>query len=54
MIRTPDWIDSRLGNYYLYFADHKGSTFGSHTQMFCWDPGGFIRPAVCSSNSRVF
>ena len=25
MIRAPDWIDSRLGNYYLYFADHKGS-----------------------------
>jgi hypothetical protein len=25
MIRAPDWIDGRLGNYYLYFADHKGS-----------------------------
>lgn len=25
MIRAPDWIDSRLGNYYLYFADQKGS-----------------------------
>src|SRR5207245_4477279 len=24
MIRAPDWIKGRLGNYYLYFADHKG------------------------------
>ena len=25
MIRVPEWIDGRLGTYYLYFADHKGS-----------------------------
>ena len=25
MIRVPDWIDDPLGDYYLYFADHKGS-----------------------------
>jgi hypothetical protein len=25
MIRVPEWIDDRLGDYYLYFADHKGS-----------------------------
>jgi hypothetical protein len=25
MIRVPDWIRDRLGAYYLYFADHKGS-----------------------------
>ena len=24
MIRVPDWIVGRLGDYYLYFADHKG------------------------------
>jgi len=24
LIRVPDWIPGRLGNYYLYFADHKG------------------------------
>lgn len=24
MIRVPDWIEDRLGAYYLYFADHKG------------------------------
>ncbi len=24
MIRAPDWIEGRLGYYYLYFADHKG------------------------------
>jgi hypothetical protein len=23
-IRVPDWISGRLGDYYLYFADHKG------------------------------
>ncbi len=25
LIRVPEWIDDRLGAYYLYFADHKGS-----------------------------
>jgi hypothetical protein len=25
LIRVPDWVESRLGRYYLYFADHKGS-----------------------------
>jgi hypothetical protein len=25
LIRVPDWIEGRLGCYYLYFADHKGS-----------------------------
>jgi len=25
LIRVPDWISNRLGQYYLYFADHKGS-----------------------------
>jgi len=23
VIRVPDWIEQRLGDYYLYFADHK-------------------------------
>ena len=25
LVREPDWIEHRLGAYYLYFADHKGS-----------------------------
>jgi hypothetical protein len=25
LIRVPDWVVGRLGRYYLYFADHKGS-----------------------------
>jgi hypothetical protein len=24
MIKTPEWIEGRFGDYYLYFADHKG------------------------------
>ncbi len=24
-IHVPEWVSGRLGNYYLYFADHKGS-----------------------------
>ena len=24
VIRVPDWVENRLGAYYLYFADHKG------------------------------
>lgn len=26
LIRVPDWVDAPLGRYYLYFADHKGSS----------------------------
>jgi hypothetical protein len=25
LIRVPEWVAEPLGNYYLYFADHKGS-----------------------------
>ena len=25
LIKVPDWVTPRLGEYYLYFADHKGS-----------------------------
>lgn len=25
LIRVPDWVENPLGNYYLYFADHRGS-----------------------------
>jgi len=25
LIRVPEWVEGRLGRYYLYFADHKGS-----------------------------
>jgi hypothetical protein len=24
IIRVPEWVEDRLGDYYLYFADHKG------------------------------
>ena len=26
LLRVPDWVPDRLGRYYLYFADHKGSS----------------------------
>ncbi len=25
LIKVPDWVPDRLGRYYLYFADHKGT-----------------------------
>lgn len=25
LVRVPDWVSGRLGRYYLYFSDHKGS-----------------------------
>ena len=25
LIKVPDWIENPLGNYYLYFADHRGT-----------------------------
>ena len=24
VIKVPEWVDDPLGDYYLYFADHKG------------------------------
>jgi len=24
LIRVPDWVEDRLGTYYLYFAHHHG------------------------------
>ena len=24
LIKVPDWVENKLGQYYLYFADHKG------------------------------
>ena len=53
MIRAPDWIEGRLGDYYLYSPTTRAATSGSHTQIACWDPGGFTHPAVCNSRGRV-
>ncbi|MEX0964759.1 MAG: hypothetical protein WDZ52_12040 [Pseudohongiellaceae bacterium] len=25
LIRVPEWVENRLGDYYLYFADHRGT-----------------------------
>jgi len=25
LVKVPEWVTEKLGNYYLYFADHKGS-----------------------------
>jgi hypothetical protein len=25
LVRVPDWVEGKMGEYYLYFADHKGS-----------------------------
>ena len=25
LVKVPDWVSEKLGDYYLYFADHKGS-----------------------------
>ncbi|HIF96824.1 MAG TPA: hypothetical protein EYQ54_07340 [Myxococcales bacterium] len=27
LVRVPDWVDSLLGRYYLYFADHTGKLY---------------------------
>ena len=54
LIRVPDWIEDRLGDYYLYFADHRAVISGSHTQITYWGRGGSIPRAACNSSSRVF
>ena len=25
LIKVPDWVENPLGEYYLYFADHRGT-----------------------------
>ena len=25
LIKVPDWVENKLGNYYCYFAHHKGA-----------------------------
>ena len=27
LIRLPDWVENKLGNFYLYYAHHKGQSF---------------------------
>jgi hypothetical protein len=53
MTRAPDWIERRLGDYCLYFADHKGRYIRLAYADNLLVPGGFTHPAVCNSRSRV-
>ena len=53
LIRVPEWVESPLGRYYLYFADHKGATSGWPTPTSCSVPGAFIHREVCRSSSRT-
>jgi hypothetical protein len=53
-IRVPDWIEHRLGDYYLYFADHKGRYIRLASPVTSPDPGRFMRPAACNSRNPVF
>ena len=48
LIRAPDWLPGRLGAYYLYFADHKGSYIrlayaDRLTGPWCVHPPGSLR-----------
>jgi hypothetical protein len=50
LIRVPDWVEDRLGAYYLYFADHKGSyirlAYADHlTGLWHVHPPGSLRLA---------
>ena len=54
MIRVPDWVEGRLGDYYLYFADHKGRYIRLAYADDLLDRGGFTHPAVCGSSNRAF
>src|SRR5580704_19606753 len=50
LIRVPDWVEDRLGRYYLYFADHKGSYIrlayaDALTGPWCVHPPGSLQLA---------
>ena len=38
LIRVPEWVDDRLGKYYLYFAHHPGA--GSRPRSITVRPTG--------------
>jgi hypothetical protein len=54
LIKAPEWIEGRLGDWYPISQTTRAATFGSHTQITCWDRGESTHPALCSSRSRVF
>jgi hypothetical protein len=54
LIRVPDWIERRLGDYYLYFADHKGHYIRLAYADHLRGPWKIHPPAACNLSSRVF
>ena len=54
LIRAPDWIDSPLGRYYLYFAHHKGA----YIRLACADaltgPWRMHTPGALSIEASYF
>ena len=53
VIRVPDWVEHRLGDYYLYFADHKGSYIrlayaNQLTGPWTIHPPGSLQLAACT------
>ena len=54
MIRVPDWIGNRLGEFYLYFAATKAATFVLPTPITQWGRGRSIRRAACILRNRIF
>ena len=56
-IRTPEWVEDRLGDYYLYFADHKGRyirlAYADHlTGPWRIHPPGSLQLASIASSGR--
>ena len=54
LVRVPDWVPGRLGRYYLYFADHKGTylrlAYADHLE----GPWAVHRPGVLDVRESGF
>jgi len=46
LLKVPDWVENRLGNYYLYFAHHRGTYIRMAFADAITGPWTLYRPGV--------
>jgi len=54
MIRVPGWIQNSLGNYYLYFAHHKGTYIRMAFSDTLEGPWKIYEPGVLHQRNTIF
>ena len=54
LIRVPDWVENRLGNYYLYFSNHKGDFIRLAYADMVEGPWSIYEPGALSLDESGF